>query len=369
MRTIFRFFTRNGYRFIVKPYLFAKQPDKAHEMMISFAAWAQKVPLMMFLLRFTMKYEKQNLSQKLMGLEFKNPVGFAAGIDKNAEIGFCIEGSGFSFGSFGSITAKKSDGNPKPWYHRLPSYNALLIYAGLPNWGVDKVVYNLEKIYDNTKNFIVAGSLARTNSKEAATDEEGIKDYVYSIKKCRGKIGLIEINISCPNTFHGEPFTDPKRLDKLLTQTDKVTDYAPVTLKMPHDKTLEEFDELCAIAAKHNVQALTIGNLRKNRKHLSIPEEWNGNIAGKPTEHHNNKLITSTYKKWGSRFVIIGLGGIFSPVDAYRKIRAGASLIQIASALMYLGPTIVPDIKKGLEKHLEADGFKSIADAIGVDAK
>ncbi|MDR2799557.1 MAG: dihydroorotate dehydrogenase (quinone) [Bifidobacteriaceae bacterium] len=367
MRSLFRFVTRNGYRFIIKPYLFSKPPDEAHDKMIAFAKWAQKVPFMMFLLRFTMKYEKENLSQDLMDLHFKNPVGFAAGIDKNAEIGFCIAGSGFSFGSFGSVTAKRGEGNPKPWYHRLEHHKSLLIYAGLPNWGVDKVVYNLEKIYDNTKDFIVAGSLARTNSQEASTDEEGIKDYVYSIKKCEGKISIIEINISCPNTFHGEPFEDPKRLDKLLTETDKVSKYAPVTLKMPHDKTLEEFDELCTVAAKHNVQALTIGNLRKDRNQLEIPESWKGNIAGKPTEKHNNELISSVYKNWGHRFTIIGLGGIFTAADAYKKIKAGASLIQIASGLMYLGPTIVPDVKKGIKKLLKADGFSTIKDAIGAD--
>jgi dihydroorotate dehydrogenase (fumarate) len=349
--------------------LFSKPPDQAHNMMIDFGRWAQKIPFLMFLLRFTMKYENKKLAQNLLDLHFKNPVGFAAGIDKNAEIGYCIAGDGFSFGSFGSITARYGAGNPKPWYHRLEKYNSLLIYAGLPNWGIDKIVDNLEKLYDNTKNFVVVASLARTNDAKAADDAEGIKDYVYSIAKCQDKISLIEINISCPNTFKGEPFTDPERLDKLLTACDKVTSWAPVTLKMPLDKKPDEFDELCAVAAKHNVQALTIGNLRKDRNNLGIPDNWQGNIAGKLTEKQNNILISQTYKNWGDRFVIIGLGGIFTSLDAYKKMRAGASLIQVASGLMYKGPTIVPDIKKGLITLLQKDGFNHISEIIGVDTK
>ncbi|MDR3152200.1 MAG: dihydroorotate dehydrogenase (quinone) [Bifidobacteriaceae bacterium] len=369
MNRFFCFLSRNIYRYIVKPYLFSQPPDSAHDLMIKFACWAQKIPFMMFMLKWTMKYEKSQLSQKLMGLEFKNPVGFAAGIDKNAQIGYCIAGAGFSFGSFGSITAREGLGNPKPWYHRLIQYNSLLVYAGLPNWGIDKVVFNLEKLYDNTKNFVVAASLARTNDALAANDEEGIKDYVYSIEKCRGKIALIEINISCPNTFKGEPFTDPERLDKLLSATDKVTAWAPVTLKMPLDKTPEEFNQLCAVVAKHNVQALTIGNLRKSRSNLEIPTNWKGNIGGKLTEEHNNILISSAYKNWQNRFVIIGLGGIFTAEDAYKKIKAGASLVQIASGLMFKGPTIVPDIKKGLIQFLKADGFANISQAVGAGIK
>jgi dihydroorotate dehydrogenase (fumarate) len=215
----------------------------------------------------------------------------------------------------------------------------------------------------------VGQSIARTNDALAADDAEGIQDYAVSLAKLAGKTAFIEVNISCPNTFKGEPFTDPERLDNLLTELDKVAHPQPITLKMPSDKTWEEFKALLDVAVQHNVQGVTIANLRKDRAGLNIPEDWKGNLSGKPTTDKSNHLIAHTYLEYGDKLTIFGLGGVFTAEDAYQKIRLGANLVSLVTALMFNGPAVVPRIKRGLVKLLKADGFDNITQAVGVDAQ
>ncbi|MDR1448487.1 MAG: dihydroorotate dehydrogenase (quinone) [Candidatus Ancillula sp.] len=360
------------YIHLVKPILFRIQPDDMHEKMLVLSEFATRHALFRWFINYSMKYNnKQMLAQKLdnfKNMEFNNPFGLGAGFDKNAVTAAAIEGIGFAYAAFGSTTARYCPGNERPWFHRLPEYKSLMINVGLANNGVDSVAKTVSKAHDESRTLRVGQSIARTNDAKAADDSEGIEDYAYSLGQLFGKTAYIEINISCPNTFKGEPFTDPVRLDALLTRLDKVKRSGPVTLKMPSDKTWEEFRELLEVVVKHDVQGVTISNLRKNREGLEIPKDWKGNLSGAPTKDKSDYLIAKTFLEYGQRLVITGLGGVFTPEDAYRKIRLGASLVSVVSILMFKGPAAIPYLKRGLVKLLKDDGFRNIQDAVGTAA-
>lgn len=361
-----------AYKFIVKPILFSIHPDKVHDGMIDFAYASGKNKFFRWFIEYSMKYENPMLEQTLDNfgnLKFINPLGLGAGFDKNALTAIPIEKIGFSYAAFGSTTARNCPGNPRPWFHRLKEYKSLMVNVGLANKGVDVVEKTVHKAYQNSQTLNVGQSIARTNDQLAADDNEGISDYVKSLTVLNGKTAYIEVNISCPNTFKGEPFTDSKRLDALLTKLDEVKPRQPITLKMPSDKTWDEFKELLEVAVKHNVQGVTITNLRKDKESFNIPEGAKGNLSGKPTQAKSDYLVAKTYLAYGDRLVIMGLGGVFNAEDAYQKIKSGATLVSIVSALMFEGPAVVPIIKRGLVKLLKADGYTNISQAIGVDAQ
>jgi dihydroorotate dehydrogenase (fumarate) len=360
------------YIHLVKPLLFRIEPDVAHEKMLVMSKFAGRNALFRWFIRYSMRYENSEvLAQKLdnfAGVEFVNPLGLGAGFDKNAVTASAIEGIGFAYAAFGSTTARKCPGNARPWFHRLPQYQSMMVNVGLANEGVDAVAKTVAKAHAESKTLRVGQSIARTNDAQAADDGEGIEDYAHSLEQLARKTAFIEVNISCPNTFKGEPFTDPKRLDALLTRLDAVERAVPITLKMPSDKAWDEFRQLLEVIVKHNVQGVTISNLRKDRENMQIPEDWKGNLSGAPTKDKSDYLIAKTFLNYGERLTITGLGGVFTPEDAYRKIKLGASLVSVVSVLMFKGPAAVPYLKRGLVKLLKADGYQNISQAVGTAA-
>jgi dihydroorotate dehydrogenase (fumarate) len=248
----------------------------------------------------------------------------------------------------------------------MPKQNALLVYVGLANRGVENLLPNIQHAMQFEKDMNIGVSIARTNDfKSGSNDKEAISDYRKSMHAIKGKVSLIEVNISCPNTFAGEPFTDPSRLDALLTELDKEHVKEPVTLKMPADKSWKVFRQLLLVASKHNVQGVTISNLRKDRKGLDIPNDWLGNVSGAPTYDKSLKFIRNTYSEFSNRFTILGLGGVFTAEQAYEKIKAGASIVELVTSLMFKGPQLVGEINEKLVQLLEKDGFQNVQDAVG----
>ena len=182
-------------------------------------------------------------------------------------------------------------------------------------------------------------------------------------------VPLYEVNVSCPNTYGGEPFTTPVRLEKLLSAIDELRLAKPVFIKLPTDKSWTQFKALLRVIDNHRVAGLTIGNLVKNRAKLKHPDKLSsdvkGNLSGLPAQKITTELIYKTYEAYRDRFVIIGVGGVFTAVDAYEKICAGASLVAMVTALMFEGPQVVGEINEGLVKLLDRDGFATITEAIG----
>lgn len=368
--------TAVAYRRVAKPLLFKQKPDVVHERLLRGGAKIQRFRVVRRLLRMSWAYENDSaLSQNLLGMTFHNPVGLSAGFDKNFELPPLLKSIGFGLMEGGSLTYHKCKGNPRPWFHRLPKTRSLVVYAGLANKGASQIIKTLKSFPPGTfAGFPLNISVAKTNSKRASNDTDAIADYVGSLRKLKaaGLGDIYTLNISCPNTYGGEPFNTPDRLDRLLTAVDKLQLDKSLFIKMPCDLSWDKFKKLLDITAKHQVAGVTISNLAKDRGQAKLmdplPDSVKGNLSGKPTWELSNRLIKQTYSGYRDRFVIIGVGGIFSAEDAYQKIKYGASLVELITGLIFEGPQLIGQINEGLVELLERDGHANISQAIGIDA-
>jgi dihydroorotate dehydrogenase (fumarate) len=250
------------------------------------------------------------------------------------------------------------------------------VYAGLGNEGAEVIVRRLKEYPTATfQDFPLNISVAKTNSPEACSDDDAISDYIASLRIIqKNQVGsMITLNISCPNTYGGEPFTTPDRLEWLLAEVDKLYLTQPVFIKMPSHLPWPAFAGLLKVASCHQVAGVTISNLAKDRGQAklmdSLPDSVKGNLSGKPTWELSNHLIRETYRQYGKRFTIIGVGGIFSVEDAYTKIKLGASLVELITGLIFEGPQLIGQINEGLVQLLKGDGYEHISQAIGADNK
>lgn len=368
---------RFGYMYVIKPVLFKMKPDDVHNRMIKMADRIGRSSIMR---RFTkmifVTRRDKRLVQKYHDIEFKTPVGLSAGFDKNAEIVPAISVIGFGFGTVGSVTGRQCDGNPRPWFFRLPSSKSLIINAGLANHGSNLIIKRIRNYTSkNIDKFPIVLSVAKTNSKDVVDDQAGVDDYILSVKRAKNEknIKMIELNISCPNAFGGEQFTTPDRLKMLLTAVDKINLQKPVLIKMPINLSWADTKALLDVIVKHKVAGVTIGNLAKDRTKADLkdelPDTVKGNMSGRPTWDLSNELIRKTYLGYGDKIMIIGVGGIFTAEQAYTKIRLGSSLVEMITGMIFYGPQLVAEINDGLSRLLARDGYTHISQAIGIDAK
>jgi len=351
-------------------------PDYTHSSMIQVGSALGKIGFIRWLMRIASKRPQDvKLVQNYHGVEFDSPVGLSAGLDKNGEIVSMIANLGFGFTEVGSVTAMPCRGNPRPWFYRLPKTQSLVVYAGLGNQGSTTIIKRIHQYPQKTiGNFPIVLSVAKTNSRKVVDVETGIADYVTTVKRAKDepRIKMIELNISCPNTFGGEPFTTPNRLERLLKTVDAVGVKQPIYIKMPVDLSWDAFKALLDVIIRHKVKGVTIANLAKDRTKVELkdvlPDTVHGNLSGKPTWQLSNELIRQTYLTYGNKLTIIGVGGIFSAEDAYIKIRLGASLVEVITGVIYGGPQLATEINDGLVDFLNRDGYSNISQAIGVDA-
>lgn len=365
-----------AYRHIAKPVLFKFKPDDVHNSLVKYGSYLQKYRVVRKVVNTSWSYKNPRvLGQTLHGIEFQNPVGLSAGFDKNIELAQLLKIVGFGFMEGGSLTLHKCEGNPRPWFYRLPKTKSLVVYAGLANKGVETIIATLDNYPKTTFNdFPLNISVAKTNSKQTCTDTEAVADYIGSLRRLqKANVGdMYTLNISCPNTYGGEPFTTPNRLEALLVAVDKLLLNKPLFIKMPSHLPWQEFKKLTEVAKKHNVHGLTISNLAKDRASVKLmdplPSSVKGNLSGKPTQDLSNQLIRQTYKTYGERFVIIGVGGIFSAQDAYTKIKLGASLVELITGMIFEGPQLIGQINQELVTLLQKDGYTTLSQAVGVEA-
>lgn len=363
-----------GYRCVAKPILFRFSPDAVHESMIRLAAFLQKSRFIRRISYKTLAYEDAMLHVDTLGIAFKNPLGLSAGLDKDAKIVPMAQAIGFGFIECGSVTLDPYQGNPQPWYTRLPKSKSIIVNSGLKSEGAHAVISRV-KNYDKDmlRTFPLNISIAKTNSKKTASTSAGIADYAESLAlwEAQGNARYYTINISCPNTFGGEPFTNPKDLDDLLTALDKIKTTKPIFVKFPIDKSWEQTRALLDVCKMHNVQGITFGNLYKDRATVELKDTYNpdikGNFSGKPCWNKSNELLKLTYENYGDRFVLSGVGGVFTAEDAYIKIRLGATLVEFITGLIFQGPAVVGKMNKELAYLLQRDGFTHVSQAVGVD--
>lgn len=357
------------YQTFYKPYIFRHDPEYVHDRHLNFGRKLGKYGATRSLTRFAFNYENAALNTEVDGIKYRNPIGLSAGFDKDAHLMHIMPSVGFGFMDIGSVTYKPYEGNPQPRLYRLPKSKALVVYYGLKNEGSEIIIERVATFKQNAFNVNI--SIAKTNCSETSTTEGGIEDYYQTLRMFAGRgVGSsYEINISCPNTFGGEPFTTPELLDRLLAKLREVKTDKPIYIKMPINLSWKEFDALLAVATKYKINGVVIGNLTKDRDSELIkdvvPDHIKGGISGKPTQKLSNDLIAKTYEQYGDKLTIVGVGGVFSAADAYEKIKRGSSLVQMITGLIYEGPQVVGQINKGLVDLLLKDGYSKISEAVG----
>lgn len=357
------------YKSVLKPIFFLQDPENVHDRMVHIGSVLGRTAVTRAMLGSLFGYSDPRLEQEILGIKFKNPIGLAAGFDKNAELTSTISAVGFGHIEVGSITGNPCVGNPKPRLWRLKQSQGLVVYFGLKNDGAEVLAARLRE-----KHFTipVGTSVAMTNCPNNLNSMNAVKDYEKAFKAFAEIGDYTTVNISCPNAEGGQPFILPHKLDYLLDILDKVPTKKPIFIKLSPDLKTEQIDELLDVVNRHRIQGIICSNLTKRRDNPNIAETdlpKVGGISGKPVQEQADKLLSYIYRKEGRKYVLVGLGGVFTAEDAYRKIRLGASLVQLVTGMIFEGPQVISEINRGLVSLLKRDGFRNISDAIGVDNK
>lgn len=350
------------YEKYVRPILFKTDPERIHNLTI-FAGRVCSSLGMGFLLKWMFDYKGERLRGKVMGIEFENPIGLAAGFDKNAHLVDFVPDLGFGFIEVGSITAKANSGNPKPRLHRLVNDRAVIVNYGLANQGAEKIHKRLE----GRKFKIPVGvSIAKTND-PLIKGKNSVEDYFKGFQIMKDIGDYVTINISCPNVGDARSFEDPKLLEALLKKIAKVRKKEKILLKISPDIDKKSLDVIIGLVEKYKINGLIVSNLTKNREGLTEDKnlKFSGGVSGKAVSKKSNEMIKYVYKKTKGELVIVGCGGIFSGKDAYDKIKSGASLVQLITGMIYGGPGAIGKINKELDELLKKDGYKNVGDAVG----
>ena len=355
------------YKHILKPIFFRFDAEHVHDRMVNVGTKLGRYGWSRGLTRVMFGYRNDKLRQNILGIDFENPVGLSAGFDKNAELVDILPSVGFGFVEVGSVTGELCLGNAKPRLWRLPKSQSLVVYYGLKNQGCEIIAGRLQ----GKKSTIPLGiNVAMTNCSDNLVLENAIADYAKAFRVLESCGDYITVNISCPNTEGGQPFIVPEKLDRLFDTLDKISTKKPIFIKLSPDMNNAELDALLDVARKHSIQGIITTNLTKKRDNpkiidSNIPKV--GGISGKSVQDLSDNMLRYIYKKEGKRFVLIGNGGVSTAEDAYKKIRLGASLVQLITGMIFEGPQVISEINQGLVKLLERDGFKTVTDAIGVD--
>ncbi len=355
------------YRTCAKPIFFAHDPEVIHDHMLRFGSFLGNYSFTQMICALLFNYRHPSLEQTILGVHFPNPIGLAAGFDKDAELTDIVPLVGFGFSEVGSITGEPCKGNAKPRLWRLKRSQGLMVYYGLKNDGCEAIAARLS----GKKFRIPIGmSVAKTNCQKTADVQAGVDDYAKAFQTMESIGDYITVNISCPNAFGGEPFTDPDRLNTLFTRLDTIPTRKPIFVKLSPELSEAEIDSVLECIARHRVHGIICTNLGKTRSNpalidADIPEK--GGYGGRPVQKRSDEVIGYVYNKTKGNYVIIGCGGVFTAADAYRKIRLGASLIQLITGMIYQGPQVISEINHGLVQLLKKDGFTNVSDAVGVD--
>jgi len=335
------------YKAFLRPLLFLISPEKIHELLVGTVKLLYRIPFAAKLLRKLFCQEHPSLGTDFMGLHFKNPVGLAAGFDKNA--GFFEEFSCFGFGfiEIGTITPLPQPGNTKPRSFRLKKDKALINRMGLNNEGVDAAVQRLK---NRKPGLIIGGNIGKNTN---TPNENAVDDFVYCFEKLYDHVDYFVINISCPNTGEIDKLQDQDVMEAILTEIIKKRALKmvkkPVLLKISPDLNFIQIDQAISIIQKLKIDGVVATNTTVKRDNLNSPADLihsigSGGLSGAPLKNRSNEVIRYIYEKTDHSLPIIGVGGIMSAQDAMEKMEAGAVLIQVYSGFIYEGPMFVKRI-------------------------
>ena len=295
--------------------------------------------------------------------EIQNPIGMAAGFDKNAEVYNSLFKLGFGFVEVGTITPLKQYGNPKPRVFRLVEDEALINRLGFNNLGSQNVV---DRIKSNKQTGLLGINIGPNKD-----SNNRFEDYLHCFKTFQGLADYITINISSPNTEDLRSFHDQKKLNQLLESIDKekksLESKIPIVVKISPDIDDQEINKITEVLLSNNIEAIIISNTSDSSRDSlnNIQKHQKGGLSGKPIEEKSTKLINKFYKLLNGKIKIIGCGGVDSGKSAYEKFLAGANYIQLYTGMVFRGPNVVNMIKKELKELLMVDGVKNFAEIIG----
>lgn len=346
---------------IFKFFLYKIEPEKAHKLSIVLInKYFAKMPL-------SSNYLNKNLYQKIFNLSFDNPLGLAAGFDKNAEIYNQVDKFGFGFTEIGTITPKPQEGNLKPRVFRLIQDKAIINRLGFPNEGMNEITKKMKK---NIPKGICGVNIGP--NKENATS---IDDYLLCFDQFFELASYIAINISSPNTPKLRSLHNNEKITELIDAIKKrraeKKSNVPIILKVSPDIEEDKIEGICNILLEKSMDGVILTNTTiRNKNSLSSEHRIeDGGLSGEPLNEISNKIIQKFYLRLGRSIPIIGAGGVSSGATAYEKIKSGASLLQLYTALIYEGPYVATKINKELSNLIKLNGYNNISEVIGINCK
>lgn len=337
---------------LFKPLLFLLSPEKAHSITVRLLKIVNSIGFIRSILINACGMDDQNLEREVMGLSFKNPVGLAAGFDKNGELVEEFESLGFGFIEIGTVTPKPQAGNAKPRLFRLPKDEALINRMGFNNKGVEAMVNRLKKT--NRKKIIIGGNIGKN---KVTPNEEAITDYEICFTQLFPYVDYFAVNVSSPNTPNLRALQEKEPLKVLLNQLQKINQQQnnpkPILLKVAPDLSDQQLNDIVQIILETKLTGVIATNTTISRSDLvtsknQIDGYGPGGLSGKPLTNRSVEVVRFFREQLGSEKVIIGVGGIDSSKTAKQHLDAGADLIQIYSGMVYKGPGLVKQINQSL---------------------
>ena len=340
------------YKQFIRPLLFLVDAEKVHYLVFNTLKFAGKIPGLNSLIASVFNYKNTALEKELFGIRFANPVGLAAGFDKNALLIDGLANFGFGFIEIGTLTPKPQAGNDKPRLFRLPADKALINRMGFNNEGIRAAVTRLKK---RKSDVIVGGNIGKN---KLTPNENALDDYVQCVNELHPYVDYFVLNVSSPNTPGLRELQEKEPLKNLLSHVIALSrekaKYKPVLLKIAPDLTIEQLDDIIEILKETQTDGVIATNTTISREGLitdkSIVDSFgNGGLSGKPVTKQATEVIRYLRLKLGKDFPIIGVGGIMTVHDAQEKLDAGADLIQLYTGFIYEGPAIVKQINKAIK--------------------
>ena len=335
---------------LIKPILFQFDPENIHHFVIGGLRAATRIWGVKALMKNSFQLNDRRLEREVFGLKFKNPVGLAAGFDKNASLVEELAEFGFGFIEIGTVTPLPQPGNDKPRMFRLPADQALINRMGFNNQGVDVVADRLSRL--DRKGLIIGGNIGKN---KLTPNEDAISDYIKCFDRLFDVVDYFVVNVSSPNTPGLRELQEKEPLKNILNalqQRNRKNDISrPILLKIAPDLSNSELDDIVEIVCETKIAGVIATNTTISREGLSANESLSsetGGLSGKPLAQRSTEVIRYLSDCSNKSFVIIGVGGIHSPEDAIEKIEAGASLVQIYTGFIYEGPGLVKRILKSL---------------------
>ena len=341
------------YKLIIRPILFLFDPEKVHYFTFSLIKVLCKIPFVASIFRSLYQVKNKKLERKLFGLTFINPVGLAAGFDKNAVLYNELANFGFGFIEIGTVTPKGQLGNPKKRLFRLKEDQGIINRMGFNNEGVEGAIKNLKK---NKHKVIIGGNIGKNTE---TTSENYTKDYLDVFKELHPFVDYFVLNVSCPNVESHAKLSDKDYLLELITECQGQNNLfkikKPILLKIAPDLNNLQLDEIIELVAETKIDGVIASNTSTTRDNLNASKErlqeiGNGGLSGQPIKDQSTQVIKYLADTSNKSFPIIGVGGIHSAEDALEKLDAGADLVQVYTGFIYEGPGLIKKINNALLK-------------------